>query len=74
VFVQVSEGCARQLNLRHVLQLVERDGVSHRCLRETELCAFQVAIDPIEQGNDVRRVGCRGPVTMCHGPVAKKAV
>jgi hypothetical protein len=55
--VQVSDGCSRQLDLRHVLELIERDRLSRRGLGEAELCASPGAIDPVEQGDNVRRVG-----------------
>lgn len=55
--VQVSAGRSSQLDLRHVLQLVERDGVSRCGLRDAQLCAVEGTIDPVEQRGNVRRVG-----------------
>ena len=46
--IQVRDSGACEFDLSHVLQLVERDGVSGCGLLGSELGAFESAADPIE--------------------------
>jgi hypothetical protein len=54
--IQITDRCAGEFDLRHALQLVERDGVSGCRLLRSEPGALEGTVDPIEQIGDVRRV------------------
>jgi hypothetical protein len=54
--IEVLGRSACEFDLRHVLQLVKRNGVAGGNLLGPELSAFEGAIDPVEQRRNVRRV------------------
>jgi hypothetical protein len=54
--VKILNGRSRQRNLRHELQVIERDGLASRRLPQTKLCTFERAINAVEQCDDVRGI------------------
>ena len=57
--VQILDGSAGELDLRHALQLVGTDRVIGRGLITAKLGPFPRAIDPVEDRDDGVRVGVR---------------